>query len=142
VSDLVALVFLVGRILFVAFFVLSARGHLTRGQMIVGYARSKGFPLWAVSGWQAGVWLALGSASVALGVWPDLGALLLALFVLITAFGIHRFWEIAEPQPRQAEQMNFFRNLTYLGGALALFAAFVALGDQLRFSLTGPLLRF
>jgi putative oxidoreductase len=142
VSDASAFIFLVARILFVAFFVLSARGHLTRGEMIVGYARSKGFPLWAVSGWQAGVWLTIGSASVALGIWPDVGALLLGLFVILTAFGIHRFWEIADAQPRQMEQMNFFRNMTYLGGALALFAAFVALGDQLRFSVTGPLLRF
>lgn len=40
------------------------------------------------------------------------------------------------------EQMNFNRNLTFIGSAMALLAAFVALGSDLKFTVTGPLLHF
>lgn len=141
-TDAAGVLLLLGRILFAAFFVVSMLGHLTRGEMMVGYARSKRFPLAAFAGWPAGAWLALGALSIVLGVWPDIGALLLALFVALAAFGIHNFWTLTDPGQRQTERFSFFRNLTYLGAALALLAFFVSVGDKLKFTITGPLFRF
>ena len=141
-SDAAGVIFLIGRVLFVVFFAFAARSHLTSGPMMVGYARSKGAPLADLGGWPGGVWLAVGSLSIALGIWPDIGALMLALFVIPMAYFIHNFWTLKDAQQRQTELGNFNRNVTYLGAALALFATFVALGHNLKFTITGPLLHF
>lgn len=141
-SDAVGIVVLIGRILFAVHFLVAATGHLTQGGMMVGYARSKGFPLAFGAGWPAGVWLLAGALSVLLGVWPELGALLIALFVVVTALGIHQFWTIQDPAQRQAEMLNFTRNVTFLGAAIALFGFFAAAGGDLKFALLKPLIHF
>lgn len=141
-SDTAGLVLLAGRILFSVMFLVSGVGHLTRGQMMVGYARSKAFPLAAVSGWPTGLYLLVGALSVALGIWPDVGALLLALFVTVSAFYFHNFWAVEDPETRQTEQLNFFRNITLLGASIVLFACFASAGAGLQFALTAPLIQF
>jgi uncharacterized membrane protein YphA (DoxX/SURF4 family) len=130
------------RVLFAVFFVVAGIGHIRQGQMIAGYARSKGVPLASLGGWPVGVVLLVGSASIILGVWPDIGALLLALWVIVAAVLVHNFWTVQDPQQRQMELQNFNRNITYLGGALALLAIFVSQADALKFSFTGPLIHF
>jgi putative oxidoreductase len=44
---------------------------------------------------------------VALGLWPDLGALILFLFLVPTAFLIHPFWKESESRNRAMEQVQF-----------------------------------
>lgn len=140
-SDTAAIVFLVGRILFAAYFVMATVGHFTRGGMMVGYGRARGFPLAAVSGWPAGVWLALGVVSIVLGVWPDIGALLLAAFPIVTALGVHSFWKDSDPQQKLTEMQNHVRNWTFVGAALALFAVFASLGSQAPYVIVPPIVR-
>lgn len=84
----------------------------------------------------------MGTLSVLLGIWPDIGALMLAAWVVTTALLIHKFWTLEDEGERMSEQMNFVRNVTYLGGALALFAVFASLGEGLRFAITEPLIQF
>lgn len=141
-SNASAVVLLVGRILFVVYFAFAAFGHLRMGQMMVGYAKSKGAPLAEFGGWPVGVWLAVASVSVLLGIWPDIGALMIALWLILPSIFIHNWWTLTDPQQKMTEQMNFNRNLTFLGSALALLAAFIALGSDLKFTVTGPLLHF
>ncbi|MFL5813875.1 MAG: hypothetical protein ACJ763_09885, partial [Bdellovibrionia bacterium] len=45
--------------------------------------------------------LLAGGISVALGIWADIGTLLIAAFVLPAALYFHRFWEVEEPNQRQ-----------------------------------------
>ncbi|MFZ8872141.1 MAG: DoxX family protein, partial [Candidatus Nanopelagicaceae bacterium] len=51
----------------------------------------------------------------------DLGALLLAIFLVPTAFMMHNFWTIQDPQAKQGEMINFFKNLSLAGAALIIF---------------------
>ncbi|MBI4311490.1 MAG: DoxX family membrane protein [Chloroflexi bacterium] len=141
-SDTAGILLLVGRVLFAAFFAFSAMGHLMRSPMMVQYARSKKVPLAPLGGWPAGVALAAGSLSVVLGLWPDLGALLLGLLATIFAPTVHKFWAEKDPMARMNEQMSFIRNVALLGAAIALFTVFAWLGDGLRFAITAPLIRF
>jgi len=78
-SDAAGLILLAGRILFVINFgpVAGVRGHLAHGKDSQDYARSTGFALPYLAGWPTGVWLVAGSLSIALGIWPDVGALML-----------------------------------------------------------------
>lgn len=133
-------VFLAGRIIFVISFVaISGVGHLKGASGMTQFAKSSGFPLPVVAGIPAGLWLIAAGVSVAAGIWGDLGALMLGLFVVLAALGFHRFWELEDAAQRQTQSQAFFRNVTYLGADLALFAIYAGIGEGLRFTVTGPL---
>jgi len=110
--------------------------------MMVGYARAKAFPLAAFAGWPAGAYLAVAALSLLLGIWPDIGAIMVGLFVIPAALYFHNFWTVKDAAARRTEQGNFIRNVALLGAALALFALFASVGTGLKFVITAPLIRF
>lgn len=132
-------VVLVGRILFSTFFGRAAWGHFKRQPGMIGYARSAGFPLPYLAGWPSALWLGAASVSVAVGIWPDLGALMVGAFVVLAASYFHAFWKLEDLAQRETQAGNFFRNATLLGASLAMFGLFAAAGAGLRFSITAPL---
>lgn len=139
-SDLGSWIFLLGRVIFALYFVAIAGPlHVLKRQMMTGYARQVGFPLVGLSGVAAGVWLLTGGLSIALGVYGDVGALMIALFVVIAAAGFHRFWEIEDEMQKMNQMQLFWRNVTMLGGAAVLFAVFSTVGHGLGLTLTDPL---
>jgi putative oxidoreductase len=137
--DFAEAVLLSGRVLFGSLFVVSAIGHLTKGTMMMDQARTVGLPVPVLATWPAGLWLAAGALSITLGAWPDLGALMLGIFVVPAALYFHRFWNIDDEYPKQVETLSFARNVTLLGACLALFAFFATVGHSLDLTLTGPL---
>jgi putative oxidoreductase len=138
VSTFGEIVLLVGRILFAALFVYSARGHYTSGPAIVGYSRASGVPFPALAAWPAALWLLAGSASIVLGVLPDVGALMLAAFLVPAAAYLHRFWNFDDPQQRREQEMSFFRNLSLLGACLCLLVLFATVGHEIDLTFTEP----
>jgi uncharacterized membrane protein YphA (DoxX/SURF4 family) len=88
------------------------------------------------------LWLLAASASIALGIWPDIGALMVGAFVIPTTWYFHRFWTIDDPGQRQAQSSSFYRNVEILGASLVMFGLFASAGNGLRFTLTGPLARW
>jgi uncharacterized membrane protein YphA (DoxX/SURF4 family) len=133
------IVLLIGRVLFACLFLHSARGHYRNSKTMVEYARGAGMPLASFAGWQAALWLVAGSLSILLGVLPDVGSLMIALFVLPAALFLHRFWVEEDPQKRQQEEQSFARNVTLLGASLCLFAFFATAGHGLDLTITEPL---
>jgi len=132
----VDVIVLIARVLFVGVFLVSA-GHLTQIGMMAGYAASKGVPMARPVVLVSGVQILLGALSVLLGVWADLGALLLVAFLVPTAVVMHGFWREAEPQAKMTEQVQFVKDLGLAGGALFVLVAH--LGDQLGLVLTSSL---
>jgi putative oxidoreductase len=130
---------LVGRILFVALFLSSAFGHLTKSKDMAGYAKSKGVPAAQQMVLASGVLLLAGGLMVLLGLWADLGALFLFLFLVPTALLMHAFWKETEPMAQQMEMIQFFKDMALAGASLALFALFAHVGHDLGLTLTGPL---
>ena len=133
------IVVLIGRVLFAVFFIRSGIAHVRKHEGMTGYARAAGFPFPGIGGWPAGVWLLSGAASIALGIWADVGSLMIALFLVLAALYFHRFWTIQDEGQRQTQASNFYRNVALLGASLALWGFFVAAGEPVRFTLTGPL---
>ncbi|MGO8686566.1 MAG: DoxX family protein [Candidatus Dormibacteria bacterium] len=127
---------LAGRILFAGLFVFSARGHIQRHPQYVRIATGK-LPIAFLAGVPTGIYLLLASVSIAAGIWPDIGSLMIAAFVLPAALFFHPFWTIQDPAARRTQEGGFYRNVTLLGAALALFALFAAAG-QVPFAVTGP----
>ncbi|WP_330231854.1 DoxX family protein [Nocardia sp. NBC_00508] len=131
-------VVLIGRVLFVALFLSSALGHFTQTEAMAGYAQSRGVPMPKYAVLASGVLLALGGLSVLLGVWADLGSLLLVVMLLPTVFLMHGFWKETDPQTKQQEMIQFNKDLALAGAALMLFAFFAHV-DELGLTITGPL---
>jgi uncharacterized membrane protein YphA (DoxX/SURF4 family) len=129
-------VLLIGRVLFAALFLGSAVGHLTQTDAMAGYAASRGVPMARPATLVTGVLILLGGLSVLLGVWGDLGALLLLVFLLPTAFLMHAFWRETDPTAKQAEMVHFNKDIALAGAALAFFWAF---SQDPGLTITGPL---
>lgn len=139
-SEAAGVVVLVGRIAFAFFFgAVAGVGHFKRDQMMRGYAQQAGFPVPAIAGWVAGLWLITGALSVALGIWADLGSLMIGAFVIPAAIFFHRFWTLEDETQKTLQTQLFYRNLIALGAALVFFGTFVTLGPELRFTVTAPL---
>jgi putative oxidoreductase len=142
-SDAAGLVTLIGRLVLAYYFgVVAGVGHFKKDQMMRGYARQAGFPVPAVAGWVAGLWLIVGAVSLGLGIWPDLGSLMIGAFVIPAALFFHRFWTYEDDAQKASQTQLFYRNLVILGASLVFFGAFVTLGSELRFAITGSLFHF
>jgi uncharacterized membrane protein YphA (DoxX/SURF4 family) len=129
-------VLLIGRVLFAALFLGSAFGHLTQTDSMAGYAASRGVPMARPATLVTGVLILLGGLSVLLGVWGDLGALLLLVFLLPTAFLMHGFWGETDPTAKQAEMVHFNKDVALAGAALAFLWVF---SQDPGLTITGPL---
>jgi uncharacterized membrane protein YphA (DoxX/SURF4 family) len=66
--------------------------------------------------------LLLGGASVLLGVGPTVGIILLIVFMLGATFPMHNFWAVSDPQMKQADMINFLKNMALVGALLMLLA--------------------
>lgn len=113
---------LIARILFSVMFVMSGLNHLTKADHMVPYAQMKGVPMPKLSVQLSGLLLLLGGLSVILGVWTDLGALVLAVMLVVMAVKMHDFWTQSDPHAKQVEMISFMKNIGLAGGALFIFA--------------------
>jgi putative oxidoreductase len=133
-------VFLAGRILFVVVFVLSGvQVHLVGRAGAIEYARSSGAPAAELFVPLSGVAIIAGGLSVALGVWADLGALILAAFALSVMFFMHAFWKEQDEQAVQNQFAHFMKNVAMAGGALVIFWAYNQAQGGAPLSITDPL---
>jgi uncharacterized membrane protein YphA (DoxX/SURF4 family) len=114
-------VMLVGRILFAFMFVASGLNHLTKAEAMAGYAAYKKVPAPKLANLLSGVLMILGGLSIILGVYADLGAVVLAVLLVAMAVKMHDFWN-AEGEAKQPEMIGFMKNISMAGGALFLFA--------------------
>ena len=134
------IVFLIGRILFGLLFVFSGlMAHLIGWRQGVQYARMYNVPMAELGVPLTGVMAVAGGAMVILGIWGDLGALLIAAFLLLITPLMHAFWKETDDQQKLSQQVNFNKNLALLGAALALFYLWNQLQGDAGLSLTDPL---
>jgi putative oxidoreductase len=132
------IIVLIGRVLFAALFLGSAFSHLMQSTQMGQYARSKGVPAARLSVIGSGILLLVGGLMVLLGIWADLGSLLLVVFLIPTAMVMHAFWKETEPEAKNTEMINFNKDMALAGAALML-CAFFAHVDSLGLTVTGPL---
>jgi len=83
-----------------------------------------------------------GAVSVGLGIWPDLGSLMIGAFVIPAGLFFHRFWTLEDEMQKMSQTQLFYRNLVILGASVVFFGTFVTLGSELRFAITAPLFDF
>lgn len=121
--------YVLGRMLFGGYFLYNGVNHFLRQDAMAGYAGSKNVPSPQLAVQGSGALLVLGGLSVLLDVKPQVGAALTAIFLLGVTPIMHRYWEAEEPAARQADQVNFLKNLGLLGAALMLTQVQNRVGD-------------
>ena len=128
-------VLVIGRVLFALLFINSGIAHLTKLEAMTGYAKYKKVPAAKLGVIVSGLMILVGGLYVALGIYADLGALLIALFLIPTSFLMHAFWKETDATAKQNETISFFKNLSMAGAALIIFAL-VATGTDFGPSIT------
>ena len=132
--------FLIGRVLFAAVFVSSAvLAHFLGYRRGVEYARAYNSPAPEIGVLLTGVLALAGGLMVALGVWADLGALLLAAFLLVITPIMHAFWNERDEQMRAIQNAMFLKNFALIGAALIVFYVYNQLQGEAGLSITDPL---
>jgi putative oxidoreductase len=111
----------IGRILFALVFINSGIAHFTKLDAMVGYATYKKVPAPKFFVPVTGIAIILGGLGVALGIYADLAALILVIFLLAAAFQMHNFWAETTPEGKMNETVAFFKDLGLAGAALILF---------------------
>jgi uncharacterized membrane protein YphA (DoxX/SURF4 family) len=68
---------------------------------------------------------------IIIGLWVDLAALVIAVFLFLTAYFIHAYWKVDDPMEKMAEQTHFSKDVALAGGALILFYLFQQFGEAI-----------
>ena len=112
------LVLLLGRLFYVAIFVMSGVTHFTAKP--VAYAAAAGVPFASLAVPASGLLALAGGLSILLGYRARLGAWLLVLFLIPVTFAMHNFWAVKDPLMAQMQMAMFMKNVSMLGGALLI----------------------
>jgi putative oxidoreductase len=129
---------IVGRVLFALVFWQNGYRQLAQRTNMIAYAQSFGAPFPALSVPVTGVVMLLGGTMLVLGIWPDLAALMLFVFLVAAAFIAHRYWEHEDFGMRAGQEAQFMKNIALAGACLFFFAVFNQFGDDMP-NLVGPL---
>ncbi|WP_123538669.1 DoxX family protein [Halosimplex salinum] len=112
---------LAGRGLFAAVLGFLALGNLLDLENTVAYAEQKGAPAPRILVPLSSVALVAGAASILLGAFPLVGALLVVGFLVGVTPVMHDFWT-EKGTDRQNEQIHFLKNAGLAGAALVFLA--------------------
>jgi len=115
---------LIGRILFGVLFIGSGIGQLADQPSAVAYAQRRGIASPKGGVIASALGFLLGGVSVVLGLWGDIGALLLIVTLIPVTFLMHTFWADRDPIEKQTQLSMFMKNIALIGGAVLLFSFF------------------
>jgi len=117
---------LIARLMLTAIFLVSAVGNkIPQFKATAEYMKSEGVPQPRLALFGAIGLLLLGGLSVISGAWTRIGAILLFVFLAAATFYFHDFWDVADPQVRALQSIQFMKNVA-IGGGLLMLAAFGA----------------
>ena len=112
---------LLGRVALGAIFVKSGLQKLMALSAFAASLAGRGIPesaTWAVIGAMVEF---VGGIMIITGLRARAASLLMILFVIVATGISHRYWEFADAAARRAQESQFFKNLSILGGFLLLY---------------------
>jgi len=113
---------LVGRILMSWIFLSSGFGKLMNVAGFAAVLDKRGVPAPSFMGWLGVIVEFGGGLLILLGVKIRYAAILMILFVAVATLISHRYWDYPVDQ-LVAQQTNFWKNITIIGGFLFMFLA-------------------
>ena len=132
-------IFLAGRVMLAFMFIGGGLVfHLGQRRAATDAAKSLGVPLATIGVPLTGIGNIVGGLLVVLGVWGDVGALILAVNAAMFAIFMHPVWKV-DADAKDDETQHFLKDLTICGGLIVLFWVFNQVGDAAPLTLTNPL---
>jgi uncharacterized membrane protein YphA (DoxX/SURF4 family) len=113
---------IIGRIFFGALWIGAGFGHFKSLEAMTGYAKYKKLPAAKLGVIGSGLTFLVGGILIVLGTWVDLGALLIAITVILAALIFHQYWKETDANTKMQETMAFNKDIALGGAALILFA--------------------
>ena len=110
----------IGRVLFSLLFITGGINHLTKTASLTAYAKYKKLPAAQLGVIVSGLFILFGGLSVLLGLYVDLGAILLILFLLSSAVVFHDYWTETDAMTKAGAQAAFWKNISLAGASLIL----------------------
>jgi putative oxidoreductase len=114
--------FIVGRVMLGLCWLRAAFHHFEGLDSIAKYAKSKGAPAPRLTVAGSGIVLLLGGLSIILGAYPTVGIVLLVFFLVVASFKFHNYWSVDDAQMKQADKINFMKNMALVGALLMLLS--------------------
>lgn len=131
-------IFVVGRVLLVLMFIMAGvMFHLGQRQAATEAAKGMGVPLATIGVPLTGTANIVAGLMVVLGVWGDIGALVLAVNAFLFANFMHPFWKM-DADAQEDEIQHFLKDMTIGGGLVVLFWVFNQVGEAAPLTLTDP----
>ena len=112
---------LIGRFFFSLFFIISGLNHLMNLERMAGYVRQKHLPVPKLIVAFTGTAILFGGLTVLVGLWVKAGTIILALFLVATAFLFHDFWEREDPADKSNAMNHFLKDIALAGASLMLW---------------------
>jgi len=114
---------LLGRLMLVAIFLLSAVGQdIPKFSDTAAYMAVEGVPMPKVMLGGAIVFLIVGGLSVGIGFKARIGATLLLVFLVLATYFFHDFWTQEDPMAKQEQMIQFMKNASMMGAMLIIIA--------------------
>ena len=102
---------IIGRIFFGALWIGAGFAHFKNLEAMTGYAKYKKLPAAKLGVIGSGLTFLIGGILVVLGTWVDLGALLIAITVILAALIFHQYWKETDANTKMQETMAFNKDL-------------------------------
>ena len=131
-------VLFIGQVLFAALFITSGIGHFAKLEAMTGYAQYKKLPAAKLGVMASGLFFLVGGILIVIGTYIDLGALLIAITLVLAAVIFHNFWKETDANTKMQEQIAFNKDISLAGAALilvALVASGAVTADDLLFNI-------
>jgi len=114
--------FLLGRLLFGGYFIMSGLNHFTQKKNMTGYAQSKNIPSPEFAVLLSGAVLFVSGVCIVFGWFVTIALLALIGFLFVVSFTMHNFWKATDPQSKMSDQINFMKNMALIGATLLLLS--------------------
>jgi uncharacterized membrane protein YphA (DoxX/SURF4 family) len=115
-------ILIIGRIFFGALWIGAGFAHFKNLEAMTGYAKFKKLPAAKLGVLASGLAFLIGGILIVIGTWVDLGALLIAITVILAALIFHQYWKESDANTKMQESMAFNKDIALGGAALILFA--------------------
>jgi len=115
-------VLFIGQLLFAALFINSGIAHFAKLEAMTGYAQYKKLQPAKLGVIASGLFFLVGGILIVIGTYVDLGALLIAITLVLAAVIFHNFWKETDATAKMNEQIAFNKDIALAGAALILVA--------------------
>lgn len=113
---------LIGRVLFSLIFIGTGMMYLFKLNEMAAYAQTRGASAAKPATVVTGLMMLVGGVLVLLGWHRFIGAGLIAIYLVLSAFIMHGFWKETDPTMKQSEMSHFLKDLALCGAALLVAA--------------------